>query len=270
MHFRGPLLTTRICLTQPLVRCITFYDMNRKGHFGLLSALLLIASSASASSLVVPSSFTGTPGNHSTDISGTSDFRAQLVYGSGLFGALGGTPALISGFYMRVAPNTGAFEWDTPLQITASTTQAYPNTNSGHTLPSTTFAANTGPDATVVFNSQLNITSAGCTGSGPCAFDLYFPFATSFNYNPNAGRLLLDLVFGTATTASGSFDAVIFANFTTSSVVSLLGPSTSATGSLDSDGPIIQLIYTPEPATFATVLLAGIALMFGRQRAQRT
>lgn len=219
---------------------------------------LIATSLASATSLVVPNSFAASSGNDPGNA--PSDLRVQIVYGSGQFGAFGGKTSPITGLYFRVAANTGALEWDLPLQITASTTQAFPNTQSDHTLPSITFASNTGSDATVVFNSQLVASAAGCSGSAPCPFNIYVPFATSFNYNPNAGRLLLDFVFG-ANTSSGFLDAVSFADFTSSTVAAVAGSPSSATGTLDPGGPIIQLIYTPEPATFATVLLAGIALM---------
>jgi hypothetical protein len=36
-----------------------------------------------------------------------------------------------------------------------STTQVFPNTKNGHTLPSLTYASNVGPDATVVYNAAI-------------------------------------------------------------------------------------------------------------------
>lgn len=63
----------------------------------------------------------GGAGNDVTDITRASDVRVQLLCGNGLFGPLGGAASVIKSFYMPVSPNTGAFQWDIPLWITATT-----------------------------------------------------------------------------------------------------------------------------------------------------
>jgi hypothetical protein len=77
---------------------------------------------------------------------GSKANRLQQVVGGAQF--LG--PIVITGIRVRSAPGTGPVSLNyASYKITLSTTQAYPNTNNGHTLPSVTYANNVGPDATV-------------------------------------------------------------------------------------------------------------------------
>src|SRR5260370_2657113 len=74
-------------------------------------------------------------------------------------------PIVITGIRVRSAPGAGPVSFNyASYKITLSTTQAYPNTANGHTLPSLTYASNVGPDATTVYNAALSASSPGFAG----------------------------------------------------------------------------------------------------------
>ena len=114
---------------------------------GLRTAFLFVAACAAAfgDTLVVPNSQATAPGNVAIPV-GSKVNRLQQVVGSGPF--LG--PIVITGIRVRSAPGTGPVSLNyASYKIMLSTTQAYPNTNNGHALPSVTYANNVGPDSTV-------------------------------------------------------------------------------------------------------------------------
>jgi len=74
--------------------------------------------------------------------------------------------------------------------VTVSTTQAYPKTNNGRTLPSSTYFSNVGPDAKTVYNVSVSGSSPGCPGAGPCPFDTPIPFTAPFSFDPAKGRFI--------------------------------------------------------------------------------
>jgi hypothetical protein len=112
--------------------------------------------------LVVPGLQTNAPGNVAIPV-GSKANRFQEVIGSGQFPG----PVVITGMRVRSAPGTGPVGFNDPsYKITLSTTQAYPNTVNGHTLPSVTYANNVGPDATTVYNAAASGSFPGCAGAG--------------------------------------------------------------------------------------------------------
>ena len=207
---------------------------------GLRSAFLLVAACAAAfgQTVVVPNLQAAAAGNLAIP-AGSKANRLQQVIGSGQF--LG--PIVITGIRVRSAPGTGPVSLNyASYKITLSTTQAYPNTNHGRSLPSTTYASNVGPDATVVYNAAVSGSSPGCAAPGPCSFDLAIVFTTPFSYDPSKGRLLVDLVNSAATgTPTGSLDGVAFPDSTTSTVVSVSGDPTKPTGGLLLVGLVLGL-----------------------------
>src|SRR5438128_1915821 len=136
----------------------------------LRTAFLLVAACATAfgDTLVVPNSQATTPGNMPIRLgSGGNGLRLQEIVGSGQFNG----PIMITGVRLRSGVGTGPISFNQPfIKITLSTTQAYPNTNNGHALPSLIYANNVGPDATTVYNAGLSRSSPGCGGPAPCAF----------------------------------------------------------------------------------------------------
>jgi len=206
------------------------------------AACVLAASAASfGGTYVVPTQNASVPGNQSLGL-GSAPQRIQEIVGSGQFTA----PLVITGLRFRAAPNTGPINFTYPsLKITVSTTQTYPNTNNGHTLPSTTYANNTGPDAVTVYNAALTGTSAGCMGGAPCPFDISIPFTSPFSFDPTKGRLLVDMVNSAPTgTPMGSLDVISFSDSSSSTAALVNGDPTQATGKLNLAGIILGLDTT--------------------------
>ena len=52
-----------------------------------------------------------------------------------------------------------------------STSPLFPNTDNGERVMSTTYANNIGTDNTLVFSGPATLSSPGCAGPAPCAFD---------------------------------------------------------------------------------------------------
>jgi hypothetical protein len=223
-----------------------------------LAVVLTFSSIASATpfTLVVPNANANTVGVPNGGVNGNTRF--QEVLGSGQFFG----PILITDFYVRAYAGAGPVDFSYPsFSITMSTTQAYPNTNGGHLLPSTTFADNVGPDATVVFNTPFTVHVPGCAGPAPCAFDIGAHLSTPFFYDPSLGRLLLDFRISPAFgTFDGQVDLAQFAGFTGSVATLQANGPNPTTGTLESSGIIVELQgqTVPEPATL-TLLGTGLA-----------
>jgi len=203
-----------------------------------IAGLLAASVTAFGGTYVVPN--INTPGNLPVPVGGNAQ-RLQEIVGSGQFNG----PLVITGIRFRSAVGTGPVSFNySSFKVTVSTTQVYPNTNNGHTLPSTTYASNAGPDAVTVYNGPISVSSPGCTG-GPCAFDIDIPFASPFSFDPSKGRLLVDIVNSAASgTPAGSLDGVSFTDSTSSTVAVVSGDPTQATGKLILAGIILGLDTT--------------------------
>ncbi len=106
---------------------------------------------------------------------------------------------------MRSSPGTGPLNFSGCLLASHAFDHArYTRTRRmAITLPNMTYAANIGPDATVTYRRGLSRRSSpGCAAPGPCPFDIVIPFTTPFSYDPNNGRLLIDLIASALTPAS--------------------------------------------------------------------
>ena len=205
----------------------------------LRTVLLFVAACAAAfgNTLVVPALQATTAGNMPIHL-GTGAVRIQEVIGSGQFtGAI-----TIIALRVRAAPGTGSLTSASgPLKVTLSTTQAYPNTSGGHTLPSIIYANNVGPDATVVYDATAGLSSPGCASPGPCPFDTVIHFTAPFSYDPSKGRLLIDYTAAAAPAGSstGSLDGVTFPDSSNSSVAIVAGDPSQASGSSVGVGGIV-------------------------------
>jgi hypothetical protein len=219
--------------------------MNRTA---LRSVLLLSAVCAASfgDTLVVPNNQATAPGNLAIPV-GAGASRFQEIVGSGQFAQ----PLVITGIRVRSAPGSGPVSYTyTSLKITLSTTPAYPNTLNGHTLPSTTYASNVGPDATTVFNAPFSASSPGCAAPGPCPFDIAISLTTPFSFDPSKGRLLVDIVTSATNGApTGSLDGVAFPDSSSSSVATLSGDPTQATGSASLGGLVLGLLGGAQVST---------------------
>ena len=199
----------------------------------------LAAATAIGGTYPVP--YLTTPGNYPVPVGATAE-RLQEIIGSGQFNG----PMVITGLRFRAAVGAGPVSLNYPsFQVTLSTTQAFPNTNNNHTLPSATFASNVGPDATKVFSGPVSASSPGCTGNAACPFDLAIPFSVPFSFDPNKGRLLVDLVNSDASgTPTGSLDGVQFPNSNSSSAATVAGGPGDINGKLALIGLVLGLDTT--------------------------
>jgi hypothetical protein len=198
---------------------------------GLRTAFLLAATCTAAigQTIVVPGLQTTAAGNLAIPV-GAKASHFQEIIGGGQFPG----PIIITSIRVRSAAGTGPVTFNyASYKVTLSTTQAYPNTNNGHTLPSVTYANNVGPDATTVYNGPVSASSPGCAAPGPCPFDLTLPLTTAFSFDPSLGRLLVDVVSSAATgTPTGSLDGVGFPDSSSSTIASVSGDPTKASGAL--------------------------------------
>src|SRR5712692_4340268 len=115
---------------------------------GLRTTFLLVAACTAAigQTIVVPGLQTTAPGNLVIPV-GAKASHFQEIIGGGQFPG----PIIITSIRVRSAPGTGPVTFNyASYKVTLSTTQAYPNTKNGHTLPNVTYANNVGPDATTV------------------------------------------------------------------------------------------------------------------------
>ena len=210
----------------------------RPDEFLIALLLLLTCMTAFGSTLVVPGNQAATPGNAAIKVGATAT-RFQEIVGSGQFN----NALVITGIRVRSAVGSGPVSFTyASYKVTLSTTKAFPNTANGHALPSATYANNVGPDATTVYNAPLSASSPGCSGPGPCPFDLVIHFSTSFPFDPSQGRLLVDITTSAPTgTVTGSFDGVVFPDSANSSVAIVTGDPANAAGTLSVGGVILGI-----------------------------
>ena len=213
------------------------------------AVLLGAACSAAWGDVVVPNAQTSVAGNSPLRL-GNTPVRLQQIIGSGQFPG----PITILALRLRSAPGTGPVsQTGASIQVTLSTTQAYPNTANGHALPSPTYANNVGPDASIVYQGGGALSSPGCAAPGPCPFDMVIPFAAPFSYDPSRGRLLIDVQSSASTgTTTGSLDGVSFTDSNGSSAALVGFDPTLPTGTVNLAGIVFQL-QTPAQGPVPTV-----------------
>jgi hypothetical protein len=139
-----------------------------------LSLLLIVpCSSAWSSTLVVPNLQTAVAGNANETMAGTpANFEFQEDFGRGQFSSVTGD-LLINQIAFRSAPGFGPLNaTDNSVAIYLSTSPFAPNTNApGNVLITSDYAANKGPDNTLVYSAGPGtlLSSPGCASPGPCA-----------------------------------------------------------------------------------------------------
>jgi hypothetical protein len=223
--------------------------------------------------LVVPNAQTSTPGNDSSGSLGVSGLGGEFqeVFGRSQFSSVAGS-LLITQFAYRLKPDTGSINATvTSFSISMSTSPYAPNTNAGNTLITPAFAANRGPDNTVVLSGGAGVlwSSQGCTVSVTCPFDIVFTLSTPFLYDPSKGFLLLDTeITGYNGVGTGELDVQRYDP--PGGVVAGVTPISagSQTGIVELDGNIVQLgftVVTPEPASCA-LMLGGLGVLMAIRR----
>ncbi|MBI5387580.1 MAG: immunoglobulin domain-containing protein [Verrucomicrobia bacterium] len=194
-------------------------------------------------SLIVPSNLADTDGHGGSSVL-QSAIRLQEVYQASQFST---GPILIQAIRFRPSAIYGqAFsETISNLQINMSATPIQPGGMSRD------FAANIGPDDTVVFHGAIQLSSdcAGLDGS-PKAFDIVIPLSVPFLYDPSAGNLLVDF-----RNFSGSLVTHVdagAAHGSASRVFALGAGSTRATTS-DDGADVLEITYTAAERTPPTI-----------------
>jgi len=171
-------------------------------------------------------------------------FEFQQVFGGGQFPP---GPIYITGFTWRAAPGKGPLSVAVNGNVYLSTSPNSPNTNNGHTLLSTTFANNAGPDSTLVASGSVTITGAACTGPAPCPWANNIVFSKPFFYDPASGALLIDIQATSFSGTSGQFDVVTCQapGCGLASVYGTLGSATAA--GFNYGNNVTQITYTTAP-----------------------
>ena len=205
-----------------------------------VALILLTCATAFADTVVVPNAQATAAGNSPITL-GSGAIRFQEVIGGGQLSQYPNGIMIIA-LRLRSTAGGGPVTIASPsAQITLSTTQAYPNTNTGHALPSATYATNIGPDATLVYNGPLFLKSPGCGAPGPCSFDMLIPLMIPFFHNPNNGRLLIDLISAPLNAGTGSLDGVSFTDPTQSTVAVVIGNPAQSVGTVQTVGLVYGL-----------------------------
>src|SRR5215472_15490737 len=117
-------------------------------------------------------------------------------------------------------------------------------------------------NAQTVFSGDVTVSSAytGPAG-GPKAFDILFPFASNYAYNPANGNLVVDIIINSTSGIPVNIDAT--QAFADQQVMSdYFGAAAGVTGLSNSNLDIVQFTTTapvvtgvPEPSTWALMLL---------------
>ena len=198
--------------------------------------LCLFIGKASADTIVVPAGFAATDGHDGT-LTLSQSARMQEAYGAELFPA---TTILIR--EVRFRPSTvygGAFTSTIPdIRIGLGTTTRNPEGLSS------VFSENLGADFTLVFQGPAPVSSryTGPAG-GPKEFDIIFPLATPFVYDPSRGNLIIELRIASASPSIG-VDATGRAGDRAGRAYSSDANSANAAG-VDVGADIIQFVYGP-------------------------
>jgi hypothetical protein len=219
-----------------------------------------------------------------------SPARMQQVYAASSFGN-GSGPEYIRAIAFRSAEQFG--------ESIPDVTVALSTTNRGPDQLSPTFADNTGPDASVVYQGTLPIFSTDPTtadASHPRAFDVVINLQKPFLYDPSKGNLLLDITNPLATpptfvnAQTPNFDAQEVLGDSVSRVLGYVDPHPVANngyavsdlshGQADTLGLVTEFVtggpdplpqpglpqVVPEPTTAAVLVLGSWLIFRGRGR----
>jgi hypothetical protein len=237
----------------------------------LAAFLSCAASAARAAMIVVPNALATTEGDA---FAHTAPFNTELtpnrymqIYASSQFAASPG-PLLITEITFR--PDGSQL---TPFSTTFPNVQIFLSTTSQSVAGlSSTFAANVGPDNTLVRTGPLTVATSDQPGPGSAKqFDIAIPLTTPFLYDPGAGNLLLDIRnFNAGTT--GFIDAASDPSGTTTRLVFFDGSATEATGIVQPFGIVTQFTTqaVPAPSTLRLLAVGTFGLLGCGWRRRRT
>ncbi len=218
----------------------------------------ILGAQAFGQTIIVPNANATVAGNGSSGPLPSTPvaYESQIVVDPSQFAPAGGGLIYITGFSLRAAPGTGPLNLTLSGSLTLSTSPNYPSTSGGHTLLSTTFANNVGPDKTLVAAGTVTINGPGCAAPGPCPFANPIEFATPFLYNPKNGPLLADLKASLSAT-SGQLD-IVNCNAPGCSIASAVSFPLGSPVTFSYGGSILQFTYAGV-ATIIPHVKAGAA-----------
>lgn len=216
----------------------------------VVSALLCAASlvAQTPSSITVPNGLAATEGNSNNTYPwgrGTAGaIRIQNLYDSSHFTNQNvNSPILITRLKWRANGTTSSWTGGTYNTVTVQMSTATVDQAS----PSTTFAANHGPDLLTVHSGSVTFlpgTGAGTAVPGPTVVDL--PLSAPFLYNPGSGSdLVVDVDIPTGSFAGGGVVATDVTTATPLSSRVFNTVNTSTTGSITANhGMVMEVEYT--------------------------
>ncbi|MBL8726329.1 MAG: PKD domain-containing protein [Planctomycetes bacterium] len=220
---------------------------------GILAALVCPATSQNT--VVIPNGLANTEGNTSNLFPwgrGNNFIHIEFLYSNSHFLNAGvNTPIAITRLRWRAdgGPNSWTGGTYANVRVDLSTAAV------AHNSPSTNFAANHGPNVTMVHNGPVTMSPGTTTGIGTGPYFVDLPLTTPFVYDPNAGRpLCVEVQFDSTQWGGGSFaflDVQSTGSLATRIFNSTVWPSTTGTIG-QNHGAVMEVSYAP-----ATGLSAG-------------
>ncbi len=138
------------------------------------------------------------------------------------------------------------------VNASATATVKLSTTSRGTGNMSSTFANNSGPDETTVFNGVWNYSTPTVVGAGIVRpFEIVLPLATPFTYNPASGNLLFDIRI-TGGTGGSWTDGASGGPSQVARVLSL-NPNATTGNVGELTGDVIQFVYQAQPVTTITI-----------------
>jgi hypothetical protein len=221
---------------------------NRPVGFAFFLAVALgssVSTELRAQLVVVPNTLATNDANSSFTAQGGGAARIMQIFDASQFGALSG-PSFLTQFAFRPDTIPG------PAGPQTNTLRIYASTTSRSVAGmSTAFSQNIGTNNTLVFEGTLTQATENLPGPGNTRqFDIVWPFATPFLYDPAAGNLLLDLQISSGSGAPLRWDNLGTADHPTTRLLSDFSSATAPTGDFG-NSPVWQF-------TFAAPVLATI------------
>jgi hypothetical protein len=246
-----PLRTELFC-----VRYARAMLINKLSGALLFSYILGTQICAASETMVLPSLAEHYEGDNSSQYPlGTGEIRIEQVFGSSMFPSLSPAGQAFQLGQLSLRFNT----LSQPGSETASFNRVQIFLSTGTLFGNNNIDQNHGADKTLVFDGQITL-SGSETPPGPSDFDLHFPFSNSFNYDPAAGSLVLEIrKYGSDRFNSFQLDAQ--SNPQMRFLVSTLDhPNGQQFGPI---GLVSEFTYSgvPEPQTF-TILICGMLLLY--------
>jgi hypothetical protein len=206
----------------------------------------------------------------------TGGVRYMMVYSGGLFGSAIADGALITQIAFRIdGPNGGQFGGGNTVSASLPDIEIHMSTSQAGSILSQppldqfgtrNFAPNVGADDTVVFQRGSLNWQSSWSSTGPNPFALKIPLSRSFQYNPAAGSLVIDMYV-----YSRSTDGLMLDTAAGGGADALAGPIGSSQGRGPQGAAMIELTYFPVPEPgMCSMLFLGTLVIVAYRKAFRS